>query len=136
MNADLYSNRVKIMYENVKLWHPGERRSPAKVNVSLGFPRSIALNLNRCEVEDRTLLDHTIWRVEGEPVVRIPTEAVGIRGKIPCQELDALIDGMIPHALQQLASDPFSAIRSKIFCAARKRSVSEQTDGVLAFQIR
>src|SRR5437762_2003066 len=102
MDVGLYSNRVKIMYENVKEWYLGERRPSAKVKVSLGLASSITLNLNRCEVNDRTLLDHTIWRVEGEPIARVATEPVRICGKIPPEGLDALIDEMIPHALQQL----------------------------------
>jgi hypothetical protein len=123
----LYSSRAKTMSRSIKGWYPS---GSAKVKVSLGLSGSILLNLSRCEVEDRALLDHTIWRVPDEPITYVATEPVGICGMIPRRQLDAVIDEIIPHALQQLASDPIDAIRSKAFTAAYKRSKTEQ-DGVM-----
>ncbi|KAI9777769.1 MAG: hypothetical protein M1839_008564 [Geoglossum umbratile] len=123
----LFKSRAKMMSKSIKGWYPSE---PAKVKVSLGLSRSILLDLSRCEVEDRALLDHTIWRVPDEPITYVATEPVGICGKIPRRQIDAVIDEMIPHALQQLASDPIDAIRSKAFTAAYKKSKTEQ-DGKL-----
>jgi hypothetical protein len=131
MDAGLYSNRAEVMFENVGEWHLGGKRSPAEVKVSLGLSTSIQLNLRRCEVRDRALLDHTIWRVKDEPVTHIATEPVCFWRGIPKEQLDAVIDEMIPHALQLLASDPV-AIRSKALTAAYKKSISEQ-DGVIDF---
>ncbi|KAI9855297.1 MAG: hypothetical protein M1813_009836 [Trichoglossum hirsutum] len=131
MPPGLYFNRVQIMYENVKNWGPSERNPPSRVKVSLGLSTSIALIVYKCEVQDRTLLDHTIWRVEGEPITRVATEAVGMFGKIPRNQLDAVIDEMIPHALKQLAKDPFDTVRSKTFSAAYNLSRSEQNEKLL-----
>ncbi|KAH0559467.1 hypothetical protein GP486_004021 [Trichoglossum hirsutum] len=105
------------------------RRSPAWVKVSLGLRTSIALSLDECDVSNRTLLDHVIWRVEGQSIVRIATEPVGFSGKIFRPQLDAIIDEVIPYALQQLSSNPFDAIRSKVFGAAYNKSTLERTSG-------
>jgi hypothetical protein len=123
------------MYENVRC--PSKRRTSARVEVSLGFLTSIALSLDECEVWDKTLLDHTVWRVEGEPIARIATEPVRINGKIQPEQLDAIIDEVIPYALQQLGNNPFNTIRSKVFGAAYGRSRSERMSGVVnSFRIR
>ncbi|KAH0541577.1 hypothetical protein FGG08_003925 [Glutinoglossum americanum] len=123
----LYSDRASKMNDNVN-WCPGGGRSLAnvEVSVSLGLLTSIPLNLSKCEVKDSTLLEHIIWRVEGEPIVRIPTEAVSLCQRVPREQLDAVIDEVIPYALQQLVGSPTDGIRNRVFHAAYKRSKSER----------
>lgn len=120
------------MFETVGKWHPREKGSPIEVKVGLGLSTSISLNLCRCEVRDRALLDHAIWRVKGEPVTYIATEPVGFWEGIPRKQLDAVMDEMIPHALQLLTNDPVDAIRSKVLATAYRMSLSER-NGVMDF---
>ncbi|KAJ8130308.1 hypothetical protein O1611_g3322 [Lasiodiplodia mahajangana] len=109
-NNGLYQARALILLRNIKRWHPNSAHPAIDLEVGVGFPPALSIEVNAFEAIDSKLLQHVNFRSSVSSFLRTTeTRPFGLYNFIVKNAaLDAFFDELVPHLLE----DQFKAMPS------------------------